>query len=305
MDQSSSRLATLIGGAATVALLLAGCASSAPGGAVLGVPKTETSAAAQSSGNALAGLEQAITNELNAVAATQSGTQAPEALIELEALDSPSALTRADNFEKLITLGTGQAVKREQVVEALLSEVQGNAYAGNVTVSGRNLRTSLVALLDGVNSQLGALVDSISTATLTDVIRADVTSINATTRIYGLVEPQVHLALAGGDELSALQNLASQSKTLAAQIAAAGSTDPQYDRDLALLQDLNQQIASADKTVDSTLSSVLSLTASAFPGNKSSITAAHAALSAVRSPNGALGNALGDAAEISTDLSGA
>ena len=272
---------------------------------MLGVPKTETSAPAQSSGNALAGLEQAITDELNAVAATQSGTQAPEALIELEALDSPSALTRADNFEKLITLGTGQAVKREQVVEALISEVQSNAYDGNVTVSGHNLRTSLVALLDGVNSQLGALVDSISTATLTDVIRADVTSINATTRIYGLVEPQIHLALAGGDELSALQNLTAQSKTLAAQIAAAGSTDPQYDRDLALLQDLNQQIASAGKTVNSTLSTVLSLTASGFPGNKSSITAARSALSAVRSPNGALGTALGDAAEISTDLSGA
>lgn len=303
MDRSYTRFATLIGGAATVGLLLAGCSSSAPGTAVLGVPRTETSAPADTSADAaLAGLEQAITNELNAVAATQSGTQAPEALIELEALDSPSALTRADNFQKLITLGTSQAVKREQVVEALLSEVKTNAYDGGVTVSGRNLRGSLVTLLDGVNNELGALVDSISTATLTNVIRADITTINVSTRIYGLVEPQIHLALAGGDELSVLQNLASQAKTMATQIAAAGSADPQYARDLALLQDLNQQIATAGKAANSALSSVLSLTASGFPGNKSTITQAHSILSALRSPSGALGSALGDAAEITNDL---
>jgi hypothetical protein len=159
-----------------------------------------------------------------------------------------------------------------------------------------------VALLDAVNNQLGALVDSISTATLTDVIRADVTTINASTRIYGLVEPQIHLALAGGDELSALQNLASQAKTLAAEVAAAGSADPQYARDLALLGDLNQQIASAGKTVEATLSSVLSLTASGFPGNKSTVTGARSILSGVRSPSGALGTALGDAAQINHDL---
>ncbi len=140
MDRSSSRLATLIGGAATAALLLAGCASTAPGGAVLGIPKTETSAPAQSSGNALAGLEQAITNELNAVAATQSGDQAPLALIELNALNSPSSLIKAENFEKLISLGTGQLVKREQIVNALISEVGGNAYVGTVSIAGRSLR---------------------------------------------------------------------------------------------------------------------------------------------------------------------
>jgi hypothetical protein len=266
------------------------------------VPKTETSAPAQSSGDALAGLEQAITNELNAVATTQSGTQTPLALIELEALNNPAALTRADNFEKLVSLGAGQAVKREQVVEALITEVQGNAYVGNVTVSGRNLRGSLVALLDGVNNQLGALVDSIAAATLTDVIREDVISINASTRVYGLVEPQIHLALAGGDELSAVQNLTSEAKTLAAAVAAAGSTDPEYSRDLALLQDLNQQIATAGKAINSTLSSILSLSASGFPGNKSTITGSRSILSALRSPSGALGTALGDAAEISNDL---
>jgi hypothetical protein len=302
MDRSYTRFATLIGGAATVGLLLAGCTSTAPGSAVLGVPRTETSAPAQSSGDALAGLERAITNELNAVNATQSGNQAPLALIELNALNSPSSLIKAENFQKLISLGTNQLVKREQVVNALISEVGGNGYVATVSVSGRSLRGSLLALLESVNGQLGALMSSISSATLTDVVRADVTSLNASTRVYGLVEPQVHLALAGGDMLAELNNLAGQAKTIAAAVAAAGSTDPTYAKDLALLGDLNRQIPAAQNAVNAALSSVLSLTAAGFPGNKATIVSARSTLTALRSPNGAIGRAVGDAAEISTDL---
>ncbi len=302
MDRSSSRLVTLIGGAATVGLLLAGCASTAPGSAVLGVPRSATSAPAQSSANALAGLEEAITNELDAVNSTQSGTQAPLALIELNALNSPSSLIKAENFEKLISLGTNQLVKREQIVNALISEVGGNGYVSTVTVSGRSLRGSLLELLETVNGQLEALVGSISSATLTDVVRADVTSLNASTRVYGLVEPQVHLALAGGDMLAELNDLAGQAKSLATSVAAAGSSDPTYAKDLALLADLNRQIPAAQTALNSALSSVLSLTAAGFPGNKATIVSARATLTALRSPNGAVGTAIGDAAEISTDL---
>lgn len=302
MDRSFSRFAALIGGAATVGLL-AGCSSTAPGGAVLGAPRPVTSAPADTSaGNALIGLEQAIDNELNAVNATQSANQVPMVLIELQALDSPSSLIKAENFQKLISLGTNQVVKREQVVQALISEVEGNNYVGTVSVSGRSLRASLVALLESVNGQLANLVNSISSATLTDVVRAEVTSINASTRVYGLVEPQVHLALAGGDELVELNDLASQSTTLAAHLASAGSSDPVYAKDLALLADLNRQIAVAQSAVNAALHSVLSLTAAGFPGNKSTVVSARATLTALRDPAGAIGTALGDAAEISTDL---
>ncbi len=269
---------------------------------MLGVPKTETSAPAQSSGNALAGLEQAITNELNAVAATQSGDQAPLALIELNALNSPSSLIKAENFEKLVSLGTGQLVKREQIVNALISEVGGNAYVSTVSIGGRSLRASLLELLQSVNGQLEALVGSISSATLTDVVRADVTSLNASTRVYGLVEPQVHLELAGGDMLAELNDLAGQARTLAASVAAAGSTDLTYAKDLALIQDLNRQISAAEGALNSSLSTVLSLTAAGFPGNKAAIVSARSTLTALRGPSGSLGKALGDAAEISTDL---
>jgi hypothetical protein len=112
----------------------------------------------------------------------------------------------------------------------------------------------------------------------------------------------VHLALAGGDMLAEVQALTSQEKTLASQVAAAGSSDPEYARDIALLQDLSRQIASAGKTAGTALSGVLSLTASGFPGNKATILSARATLSALRAPSGALGAALGDASEISVDL---
>ncbi len=106
-------------------------------------------------------------------------------------------------------------------------------------------------MLQSVNGQLEALVGSISSATLTDVVRADVTSLNASTRVYGLVEPQVHLALAGGDMLAELNDLAGQAKSLAASVAAAGSTDLTYAKDLALTQDLNRQISAAEGALKS------------------------------------------------------
>ena len=168
-------------------------------------PERRGSAAAQPSGDVLAGLEQAITNELNAVNATQSANETPESLIELQALNNPASLLKAENFQRLQALGANAAKKRELVVQALIAEVQGDRFLAKVTVGGRNLSGWMVSILNGVNSQLGALTSSLSTVGLTDQVRADIISINASTRVYGLIEPMMHLALAGGDELYELR----------------------------------------------------------------------------------------------------
>lgn len=136
MDRSLSRLARLIGGAFAVVLLIAGCASNAPGAAVLGVPQPATSATPQASGDVVAGLELAIANELNAVNATPNGGGSPELLIELTALDNPGSLARAENFTRLLTLGANEATKREQLVLSLIEEVQSNGFIRGVTVGG-------------------------------------------------------------------------------------------------------------------------------------------------------------------------
>jgi hypothetical protein len=303
MDRSLARLARLIGGASVGALLIAGCASNAPGSAVLGVPRPATSPASQVSGNVLAGLQLAIENELNAVNATQSAGEAPQSYLLLTALNSPSSLQRAETFKSLLALGSNAAIKREQVVFSLLGQVRGNTYVRSVTVGGTSLSASLISILDGVNSQLATLANTMASATLNDVARATTISINASTRVYGLVEPMVHLALAGGEELAEVNSLAAREQQLAGAVAAAGASgDPHYTTDLALLRDLSARLATVRQTASSAVSAVLSLKASGFPGNKSTILAARASLVNLRAADGALGIAQGDAHEIGNHL---
>jgi hypothetical protein len=246
MDRSFSRIAALVCSASAIALL-AGCASAAPGAAVLGVPKSATSTAPPPSGDVLAGLEQAITNELNAVNATQSANEAPESLIELEALNNPASLLKAENFERLQALGADAAKKRELVVQALIAEVQGDSYLAKVTVGGRNLSEWMVSILNGVNSQLGALTSSLSSVELTDQVRADIISINASTRVYGLIEPMMHLALAGGDELYELATLQNREVSLAKLLSRTGSADPLYTNDQNMIADMKNNRCSEDR----------------------------------------------------------
>jgi hypothetical protein len=298
MDRSFSRIAALVCSASAIALL-AGCASAAPGAAVLGVPKSATSTAPPPSGDVLAGLEQAITNELNAVNATQSANEAPESLIELEALNNPASLLKAENFERLQALGADAAKKRELVVQALIAEVQGDSYLAKVTVGGRNLSEWMVSILNGVNSQLGALTSSLSSVELTDQVRADIISINASTRVYGLIEPMMHLALAGGDELYELATLQNREVSLAKLLSRTGSADPLYTNDQNMIADMKNNLGSAAQKIDAALSAVLGLSASGFPGNRSTIVSARGQLTQVRTP---LGTAQGDVQQLMIDL---
>jgi outer membrane murein-binding lipoprotein Lpp len=302
MDRSLSRIARLIGGAFAVVLLIAGCATNAPGAAVFGAPRPITSATPQASSDVVAGLELAIANELNAINASPNGGGSPEVLLELTALENPATLARAENFTRLLTLGANEATKREQVVFGLIGEVQGNSYIRGVTVGGRSFSAALIAVLDGVNSQLGSMASSVSSASLTDELHATIRSINASTRVYGLIEPMVHLALAGGDEIAEVNALATREQQLAADVAAAGTSDSHYASDLALLGDLSARLATARQIASSAVSSVLSLKASGFPGNKSTILAARTTLTQLRTPEGALGFAQGDEREIARDL---
>jgi hypothetical protein len=293
MDRSFSRIAVLATSMAAVGLL-AGCASGAPGGAVLGVPDTSTSSSAQPSGDFLAGLQEAITSELGAVAATQSGADGPS---QLNALNSISSLSQYEQLRELLALGANQTSKRELVVNALVSDVKGNSYVSNITIGGRSLSGSLLSILDGVDAQLQSMATAIAGTTLTDVLRVEILAINTSTRVSGLVEPQVHLALAGGDELYEVNTLAGRLQTLTGQVnAAAGS--PHYASEVALLEDLTARLNSSRSTIDSVLTSVLSLTPGGFPANKATILSARAQLSQLRAPLGNLSGANGDAAQL-------
>ncbi len=135
-------------------------------------------------------------------------------LVELNALTSKSGATQAEAFGSLINTGSNQIAKRERIINALISDVETNSassgFLHGVTVNGVSLSHSLIALLDGVDGQLQAIASHIAGDTLVDQLRADIVSIGASTRVYGLIEPMVHLVLAGGAELNLLNILSTQ-----------------------------------------------------------------------------------------------
>jgi hypothetical protein len=301
MDRSFSRFATLTGAAAVVGMLMAGC-SSAAGGTVIGVPLSATAKPAATTGDALTGLQKAIAAQLAAVNATQTDPLPGQISIELDALTSVSNLVRAENFEALQANGAKEIAAREHILDGLSADVEGDSYLNGVDVSGGNLRSALMAVLEGSNSQLEALANEIAAVSLPDELRADVISINTSTRVYGVIEPMVHLALAGGDELSEVNTLAGQEQRYASTVAAGASTDPNYSRELALVNDLSSKVASARQSATAALGEVLRLTPAEFPSTKTTILGARGQLIGLRAQSGALTVASNDLAQIVTLL---
>jgi len=292
----------LVGSAVAVGSLIAGCASNAPGGPVIGVPAAAAAVASQPAGDFLAGLEQAVANELSAINATQSDNEPPAVLIELNALTSESALLQAETFTSLVTTGTNQILKRERLLNALTVDVKGSAYLTGVEVNGTAVETSILGMISRVDGQLQSQANSIASASLIDVLRGVITSIGPSTRVLGLVEPAVHLAIAGGDELNGVNILEGQYQTLARRVSHSKSSSG-YSEETQRLADLATQIAAVRSSAGADVQAVLALTPAGYPGNKATILSVRAQLTQFRSPLGQLNTAAGDVAEIEFLLS--
>jgi hypothetical protein len=256
MGRSVGGVSALIAGATAIGFLVSGCSSVT--GPVIGVPNIAPTVSPITTpiDNAI---NQAIDAELAQASATQSDGEPPSVLAELNAITSVRGLVLAENFEALQATGASQISKREQFVNSLIADVQADTYLNGVDLRGLSVSRSLIAILVGVNSQLHALAAKIASDSLPDVLRSDILSIGASTRVYGVFAPMVHLVIAGGDELSELDALASQ-----------GSAS----------------VAAARATTDSAIETAMSLTASGYPGNKTTVTAVRSALIQLRSQLG-------------------
>jgi hypothetical protein len=292
----------LLGSAVAVGSLIAGCASNAQGGAVIGVPAAAQPVASTPSGDALAGLEQAVASEISAIDTTQTDNEPPGVLIELNALTSESALLQAETFTSLITTGTNQIVKRERMVNALTADVTSASYLTGVTVNGASVAGSILAMLGRVNSQLASQANSIDSATLIDALRSVITTIGPSTRVLGLVEPQVHLAIAGGEELKGVSLLASQYQTLLRKVSLYPASAA-HAQETRFLNDLESNITFVSSNATRDVQAVLALTPAAYPGNKATILSVRAQLTQFRSPLGQLNTATNDVNQIEILLS--
>jgi hypothetical protein len=301
MDRSLSRFSVLVGSAVAVGALLAGCAAQVPGPAVIGVPPSSTSGAAPASGDFLAGLDQAVANELNSINSTQTDNEPPAVLVELNALNSQSALIQAETFSSLVGTGANQIAKRERLMNAMIADVKGSTYLSGVDVNGSPLSDSLLAMLGRVSGQLESQANSIDSATLVDVLRSVILTIGPSTRVFGLVEPMVHLAIAGGDELKAVSYLEGQYQTLARKVGHHEGSNVAVESQR--LADLATQIATIRSTATADVQAILALTPAGYPGNRSTILSVRAQLTQLRAPLGPLTSAGGDVNEIQTLLS--
>jgi hypothetical protein len=301
MDRSLSRFSVLVGSAIAVGSLLAGCAADTPGPAVIAAPPAAAAPAAPGASDFLAGLEQAVANELNAINSTQTDNEPPQVLVELNALNNQGTLVQAEAFASLVTTGANQIAKRERLVSALEADVKGSSYLSGVKVNGAALSNSLLAMLAGLDGQLQSQAGSVESATLVDLLRTVIDSIGPSTRVFGLVEPVVHLAIAGGEELNAANLLDSQYQTLLRKVNL-NHFDPNFKQETARLQDLATNIATVRSAATADVEAVLALTPAGYPGNKSTILSVRAQLAQLRAPLGQLNTGVGDVNEINTLL---
>lgn len=302
MGRSVSRFSMLVGSALAVGSLIAACASNVPGAPVIGVPAAAIPAAAQPSGDFLAGLEQAVANELTAIDTTQSDNEPPQVLVELNALSSEGSLIQAETFSGLITTGANQILKRERLVSELTVDVTGSTYLAGAEINGTAVSSRILALLSSVGSQLQAQASSVESASLVDVLRSVILSIGPSTRVFGLVEPEVHLAIAGGEELKAASILEGQYQTLARRVSHYPSSAG-HSEEMQRLADLATNIAVVSSNATADVNAVLALTPAGYPANKATILSVRAQLTQFRSPLGQLNSASGDVSEIELLLS--
>lgn len=304
MGRSLSRFSLLIGSAIAGGSLLAACASEVPGPAVIVAPASAATSAAQPVGNFLASLEQAVSSELNAINSTQSDNEPPEVLVELQALSSDLSLIEAENFGALVSTGANQIAKRERLLNALIGSVKDSAYLSGVTVKGTPLSTTILAFLEGVDGQVEAQASSLEAAALPDQLRAVVTAIGPSTRVFGLVQPVVHLALAAGDELNGANLLENQWVVLSRQayLHHGGVYKAAYATELQALNALQADITAVTTTASQDIDTVLALTPAGYPGNKATIVNVRAQLLQLKSGLGPLNAGAGEITDLQTEL---
>jgi hypothetical protein len=302
MGRPLSRFTLLIGSAMAGGALLAGCASDVPGPAVIVAPAAVAAAAPVATSNDfLAGLEQAVASELSAINSTASDNEPPEVLVELNALNNEGSLIAAENFAGLITTAANQISKRERLVNALTVDVNGSTYLTGVTVNGSSLSSEILALLSGVDSQLEAQGNAVDSAAEADQLRAVILNIGPGTRVLGLVQPVVHLAIAAGEELQAANFLQAQYVVLdrKSNLFKCAEAYPSEQQQLGYME---ADITTARNTASADAAAVLALTPAGYPGNKATILSVRAQLLQLKSPLGPLNSGQNLIPGITTSL---
>jgi hypothetical protein len=160
-------------------------------------------------------------------------------------------------------------------------------------------RSTLLAQYSSAESGLKALDQKIQSDTTLSSVRADQATIVTGYRVYVLIVPKTHIVIASDRTTFIASELSKLEAKLAKAVDKAPAGQNKTDA-AAALADMQKQIAAATDAVSGVASSVLPLTASGYPGNRSILLSARAGLVEART---ALRAARADAATVIAKLS--
>ena len=261
MAGSASRTTALAGVVTGMALAVVGCGPS-ENQPIIGTPATASlPVSSTATSQALGAFEQQLVDQLNQADQTQSISDSTQITAEVNALANNHTLIIAEQIDALQQIGAAAVAKREATLGALSSEVRA-AHLSSGQMS------AILAVVDGIQAQLQALGAKIAGDGLADVLRSDVLSVDTSTRVYGLIDPMVHIAI-GADRVSAeAASLANRTSSLGGRLSGRSLN---YARETWLLSEVERQVSQVSSVSDSVVSQVLQLSPGGYPANTGTI----------------------------------
>jgi hypothetical protein len=272
MARSASGTAILMAASVGIILSMGACAGT-ENGPVIGTPAQASAPVAAAEDNlSLSGLQQQLATQLQQAEQTQSDPGGSVFAAEVAALVSDQALLSSERISQLQQLGDNQIVTLEGELTSLTGDVQ------NTSGLSSGQAGAIENVIRQVNDQLQSLAAKIAADTLVDVLRTDVLSVDSSTRVEGLISPEVHTALGADSLLVAANLLSTQAASLSTRIQAnVGVNQANEEQTLGNLQG---DITSMNSTGSSVAAQALALSPSGFPGNQGEMASLNSELSA-------------------------
>ncbi|MFI7587651.1 hypothetical protein ACIB24_11305 [Spongisporangium articulatum] len=192
--------------------------------------------------------------------ATPSGTTMPSSMAGDESLCTAKAKAR------VVTL-TGRAVSLRQ---DLLRQLDGSATRASALTAKH--RAQIGAITDRALEGLAALKPAVRSADGCSVAISLAKGIVTDFRVYGLVAPQIRLAVAGDTGAHAAAQLTDVLPALKAAVAAMPDTDTKTQAQ-SLLSNYSGSATAAAEAFGPVADAVLALSADDYPGNRATLEA--------------------------------
>jgi hypothetical protein len=202
---------------------------------------------------------------------------ASASVVQASTSRTPNASLKAAAADVLSTVKSKCDTAVKNRVSALGADITN--INSDTTISSSD-KSSLLATANSDITGLEALDATIQSDTTVLVARSDCQKIVTDYRVYVLFEPQAHLTISTDRVAGAITKLQSISSTLATIVGKIADPTQKATAQTALI-DFNSKLA-AIQSSSSGLSSVLGLTPSGYPANKSALQTLQSALVTIR-----------------------